>query len=491
MPGKMHEKFLYEIWKEQNFSKELITHSGDKVEIIDPGIENEEFGGPDFKHARIKIGNLTYYGDIEIDSFHSDWRAHGHNINKKYNSVILHAIFKNEPDNNFVYTQNGRKIPSLAIDRFLKDDIRSNVQKAILSERKKRMYHLPCIELNKSVDEKMKLDFLYHLGLERFKFKCTRLYERLKEISYLKEMNIKEPVVHYEPDKNFFEKKFSKKDFSSPEIWQQIFYESIFEALGYTKNKDIMRKLSIAADLNFIKSFSGNDNYERYLESIFFNVSGLMPDVYNLPDEETSEYTKELAVIWNEIKNGYDSQVFHPAQWHFYKLRPQNFPTIRIAGGVKILNKMIKHNLMSSIVNKVQRSTDIKRLADELRSQFIIKGEGFWYNHYVFDNPAKVSINYFVGYSRANDIIVNIIIPLLLIYFEIFNKNEEAKKIQLLYVNFYQDNENKLVAEVSETLNLNDAWKRSVLHQGMINLFRNYCSKSRCLECKIGEAVFN
>ena len=86
--SKIHEKFLGEIWKKQNFSNNLFTKDGQKVEIIDAGMENNELGGPDFKNARIKIGNLTYFGDVEIDSFHSDWKSHGHNINRKYNKVI-------------------------------------------------------------------------------------------------------------------------------------------------------------------------------------------------------------------------------------------------------------------------------------------------------------------------------------------------------------------------------------------------------------------
>ena len=94
--SKIHEKFLSEIWKKQNFSNNLFTKDGQKIEIIDSGIENNELGGPDFKNARIKIGNFTYFGDVEIDSFHSDWKTHGHNINKKYNKVILHAVLDND-----------------------------------------------------------------------------------------------------------------------------------------------------------------------------------------------------------------------------------------------------------------------------------------------------------------------------------------------------------------------------------------------------------
>ena len=106
---QIFEKFLYEIWKTQNFAKELTTKDGQPIEIIDPGTENKDSGGPDFRNARIKIGNITYTGDVEIDNNYSDWKSHGHNINKKYNSVILHAVLNDNSGKWFVVTSEGRK----------------------------------------------------------------------------------------------------------------------------------------------------------------------------------------------------------------------------------------------------------------------------------------------------------------------------------------------------------------------------------------------
>ncbi|MGE5804325.1 MAG: DUF2851 family protein [Ignavibacteria bacterium] len=112
---KVHEKFLYEIWREQNFSKKLSTFDGVSIEVIDAGTENRELGGPDFKNARVKIGNITYQGDVEIDSFYSDWKAHGHHLNKRYNKVILHTVISNNSQQHCVYTPEGRKVQSISI----------------------------------------------------------------------------------------------------------------------------------------------------------------------------------------------------------------------------------------------------------------------------------------------------------------------------------------------------------------------------------------
>ena len=88
----INEKFLYEIWINQDFDKILVTQENERITVIDAGNRNSEFGGPDFKNARIKIGNITYQGDVEIDMFHSDWKNHGHYLNKKYNKLFFVKI---------------------------------------------------------------------------------------------------------------------------------------------------------------------------------------------------------------------------------------------------------------------------------------------------------------------------------------------------------------------------------------------------------------
>ena len=488
---KVHEKFLYEIWKNQNFNKSLTTKNGDQIKIIDTGVENKEFSGPDFKNARIKIGNITYLGDVEIDSFQSDWKLHGHYFNNKYNKVVLHLFFECDGGRPFVFTKDGRRVQSISLENFLSKDINSSLQKAILSERKNRTYVMPCSESNELIDEKIKLDFIYELGINRFKKKCENLIYRLKEISYLKELSIKEPVIRYELDENFYNRKFTHKDFSNPVIWQQLFYESVFEALGYSKNKDIMRSLAEAVHIDFLKSFKDKDNLVNIIESALFNIAGLMPDIYKLPDEETSEYARHLVQYWSDLVPKYDGRTFKSEQWHFFKLRPQNFPTIRIAGGARILYRILNQDIIGKIIKKTESTYDDKKLVCLFRDQIIVKGEGFWKRHFVFDQPAKKEIKYFIGLSRADEIIVNIVLPFLAVYFEIFGNETQKQKIIKLYSNYFQVSENNLVEEVSSTLNINDAWKRSILYQGILDLYRTYCSRNRCLDCKIGDKIFS
>ena len=488
---KINEKFLYEIWKKQDFDKVLITQENEKITIVDAGIENTELGGPDFKNARIKIGNITYQGDVEIDLYHSDWKGHGHFLNKKYNKVILHAVMNNNSNEHFVITQDGRKVQSILLESFLKKDLRTDIHQAILSERENRLEHkMPCSELNSTVTKKEKLAYMFDLGFARFRHKREKMMQRLKEITYLSELNLKEPIIRYDLDENFNNRKFVSKDFSNKAIWHQLIYENIFEALGYTNNKDLMRRLAEAADVRFFNTFIDNEDFISIAETVLFNVAGLIPDVESLPDEETTEYTRKIYQQWKKIGSKYDGRTFHSANWHFFKLRPQNFPTIRIAGGSRLLNRLLKENMVENIIALFKRTNNPRRLASDLRTLFIVKAQGFWKKHFVFDQPSKVDLKYFIGFSRADEIIINIILPIISIYFEVFNKHDLTKKVLKLYLNYYQIGDNSVVTEVVNTLALDDAGKRTVFHQGMIELFKEYCSKEKCLECNIGKKIF-
>ena len=486
---KIPEDLIYKIWEEKRIDSLLTTADGIAIEIIGCGVRNNDEAGPDYRNARIKIGNLTYTGDVEIDTLHSDWKAHGHNLNQRYNKVILHAVLSNDSSYPFVVTQSGRKVPTLSLENFLSSSIKQNIQndlKAIQSDDEIKM---PCSQLNHIVDRREKLDFLKNLGLLRFRKKCEKNIERLKELILLEQLQIKEPKVYHDFHKEISTREFTQKDFEHFELWQQLYYEQLFEALGYSKNKDVMLKLSKAVDIKFFKSVDGL-NKEK-IESILFHVSGLFPDVIDIPNEETSEYMRSSLDLWSAVKSSYDSGLINKNDWNFFKMRPQNFPTIRIAAGARLLEKIIIHDQFIRILNLFNEHNETGKLVTKLRNEIIIRGEGYWADHYNFNKATKTKINYFIGLGRADEVVINIILPILSVYFEIHGHKELSQKVLDLYLNYYQKEGNHLVDQVNDILGLKNEKFRSVYYQGMIELFRNYCIKNKCLECEIGKQVFN
>lgn len=487
----IQEKLIYEIWKEGKFVKELVVDNSVKIEIIDPGTHNKDSAGPDFMNARIKFGNITYLGDVEIDNWYSDWRTHGHFFDKKYNKVILHIVISRDKYQPFVYSKDGRKIHSICILDFIDENFQTALLEAVKAEKQNRKFVMPCFGRNDSVQKKDKLEFLLELGIGRFNRKSKRLFERLKEMVYLRQMNVREPVVKYDFGEDYYNKKYSPSDFNDIQIWEQLFYEMMFEALGYSRNKEIMMKLAKAVNISFLNNYRNSANFELITESALFNVSGIIPNKPRFKEEATTEYLRQLIETWNTIKDDYDGIRFKREDWNFFRSRPQNFPTVRLVGGAFIISNLLTGEVFNSLTNYFNEDRTVKEANVVLRNYIITEAKGYWASHYNFDKPSEEKLNYFIGVSRADEIIINVLLPTLALYFEIFEKKDSARRVKQLYINYTQYGSNMVVEQVETTLGITKSSRKSINYQAMIELFRNFCVNERCLECKIGQKVFN
>jgi hypothetical protein len=484
----IEESLLHKIWSKKEFLNELILPNGESITVQNPGNYNENSVGPDFKNARIRIGSLTFVGDIEIDPDYNDWKNHGHNINRHYNKVVLHICFTNKQKNEYVYTNDGRKIYSLSIkDNIALDNLKFNI-KVGNSKKELKIYSLKCSSNIGFIDHEIKRKYILKLGIERFKNKSERIYKRLKELKYVHDLNLKEPVIRFELTEEFNNKNFLHKDFNEKSFWQQLFYELVFEALGYSRNKEIMLKLAQNVNYYFLSNIVRSESSRLMLESIYFNVSGLIPEENEKID--SSDYLNSLRECWKTISSDYDGKRFDETQWQFLGQRPQNFPTIRIAGGSYIVYSMICYNLISKILEKFEKISSLDVLINSIRSLFIVKATGYWRNHYVFEKPAESKLKFMIGLNRANEIFINVLLPYLFVYYEIFGNKRLSKKVLKIYNEYEQKSNNNVTKHISEGLRFYEYGNKSIYSQGMIELYRKYCTKDRCLDCEIGKMVF-
>lgn len=486
---KVTEKALYEVWKSEELKKLVNTIDGESVFIMDTGFHNTDTSGPDFKNARIRIGNLTYVGDVEIDVDVSDWRNHGHFQDAKYSSVILHVVLNNKHRHPFVYTIDKRKIPVLCITDFIDSSLSLEVFEQALHEAASGINHLRCSQKSQKIENKLKIDFLYDLGISRFRKRCDKIYARLKELAYVKELDLKEPVIGYDLTEQFHSREFSYRDFKTKDLWQQLFYEFLFEALGYSNNKAIMLRLAQSANINFLRSVVFEANALETIRAVLFYISGLIAPDKTYPDQEISDYVESTIKTWDTIKDQYDGKTYSEVNWHFFKLRPQNFPTIRLAGGSVLLQKIMFGDLIGRVIKKFEEIKNKEVLLRSVKSLFIVPSDGFWKKHYVLDKPTDDEIKYFIGGSRIDDIIINIVLPFVSVYSEIYGNRELSKTVLQIFSSYVQPDNNNIVKTVASSLYIEDQWKRSVLSQGMIELFRNFCSRDKCSECEIGKVL--
>jgi len=487
--NKIKEKFLYQIWQNKKFSNEkLYTINNDELEILDVGERNEGEDGPDFKNARIMIGGIKYVGDIEIDTNISDWARHEHNKNEKYNSVILHVFFNRDNKDFHPISSSGRVIPSLNLSQFIDEDLRKVIREAISLEKDHRLKGIPCQhkELQTTVDKK--LTFLRELGIKRFEKKCNKLYQRLKEI-YLEDQlrsSTKEPSIHYTPNEDFYNKEFKASDFRNEKLWMQLFYEYVFEALGYSKNKDIFRKLALELDLDFVIKNIPKENFVQQAEYVYFYVSGMTPKLNEVQDEEVKNYVKNIYENWKKYQPHFRGSILEGSKWHFFQLKPQNFPTIRLAGGVRLLYEIVYNNLLGRIMSAFEKIDNSPQMVKALKSLVVVEADGFWKNYFHFNKKAEEPFRHFVGMSRAEEIVVNVILPFIKVLSDVFGRKKDAMKVMNVYKTMMQTTDNQIAIDLANALQLPNIVHQSIFYQGLIELFREYCSKKKCKQCEIG-----
>ncbi len=496
------ERFLRQLWKNQLFSTtNLHTTANQPVEIISPGKLNQD-GGPDFLDACIRIDGIIYRGDVEIHQRNDEWFEHKHQQDQKYNSVILHVILHADGKTTCPTTESNRAIPVLAIDHYLNSTYRSTWEKMILNERAERLTTLRCFSQNDSIEISTIQKWLDKLAVDRIEFKVRRFEERVKEMIQQEQLRVKEPPPRY-ADTPFGlnpeelpspAPKFSQKDYRNIHLWEQLLYEGIMEALGYSKNQEPFLKLARNVSLKFIADMPDHASQEDkilHYESILFSVAGLIPSRGELLDKETKNYTRQLRTIWKQFQKLYHNECLQKSEWQFFRLRPDNFPTIRIAGVARLLKKLSQDALFKSII-QTTKSGEIKSKEKflYLEQLFIVTVDGFWSNHYRFGELSNKSIPTLIGKNRADEIVLNVVIPICLLYARVFRDKDVRQGTLKIFEQSPPVSANTIIKTMEDQLIKSRLKLHSaMLQQGTLQLYKFYCAINRCNDCRIGQGL--
>lgn len=484
------EKFLHEVWSQQLFrTANLESHEGHSVTIVDPGTPNTDTG-PDFLNAKIQIGDTLYAGDIEIHRTLEDWSAHLHQNDPRYNKVILHVVMKSGTDSSQTTTESGRRVPTLILDQFLIEPVRTVWQKSITGERSRRLDHIACYGKNEAIDDKSKMHWITTLGMRRMELKVRTMRNRLHELASPDNYDLREPAARYGEipfQGNIDEvpppvRPPSIDDLRKKDAWEQLLYETIAEALGYSKNQLPFRRLSSLVTFPRLREISGDAR-----EAFLFEMAGL------LDGNAIDTYQKELSEIVRSNKLKIKQSPMDATEWQFFRLRPQNFPTLRIAALARITERMIDQPVLEFLITVVkQPDASPREKIKEIRKYFNVSANGYWKNHYTFGKPASRNLTQLIGKSRIDEITINVIIPFLFLYARTYKDIELRSATEELYSALAAPADNNITRKIDEEL-LSGTRKKSnaPVYQGKIQLYKFYCREERCSECNIGKMVFN
>lgn len=415
------EQLLHYVWKHKIFPlTSLQTTSGQPVEVIDAGLLNGN-AGPDFFNAKVKIEGTLWVGNVEIHAKASDWMRHGHHRDKAYDSVILHVV--GEPDCNVCRT-NGELVPQLLLH------CPQNVICRYDELRQAEIYP-PCYSILGTLPKLTVHSWLSALQVERFEQKSRTIAGRLERCN---------------------------------NHWEDVFFITLARNFGFGLNGDAFE--AWANRLPFRAVDKHRDNLFQ-VEAFFLGQAGLLNE--EIADDE---YYRKL-----QKEYGYLQHKFEPAapmtaeQWRFLRLRPGNFPHVRLAQLAYLYHRE------RSLFSRVMAAETLK----DVKEILVAKTSSYWEEHFTFKKTSPRQEKR-VGENALNLILINTVIPFLYAY--------GLHKADALLCERATRFLETLKAENNHVTRL---WSGAGLpvftaadSQALLQLQKEYCDKRDCLRCRFG-----
>jgi len=478
--AEISEKLLKAVWLDSRTREHpRTTTDGRPVSILDPGSPNED-GGPDFRNARIRIGGTLYHGDVELHCDATSWYGHGHERDGHYNSTILHVVLAADPAALPARTRSGRTIPLLVI----------NPREAL--DPHEPFLHpapslLPCRNRHHVVADAIKFEWLERLARQRLELKVRMFEERLKELIEEGRRGINEPRQSYPGNPDDIPvpvEEYSWADFANRGVWDQLLYEGVLEALGYSKNRAPFLALAQAVRLSFLRRFDLRDSVT--ILALLFGTAGLLPSSRTVANLESRLYLRGLRRRWKELRSLYTGPLLQPGDWLFFRLRPSNFPTARLASACFLIPGLFGEESFRRILTAIKEGrTSQKEILALLHSCLCAEPDRYWKHHYYF-GPATPHALSGIGSSRRNDVIANVIIPIVLLYARVFHDHGIRDRAIDLLSHLRPLQRNAITGTIERELFVGARLSSALRQQGAIRLFRNYCTQGKCTECEIG-----
>lgn len=416
----MTEALFQHLWQHGLFRPEgLKTTSGEDLTVIHPGRINTD-AGPDFKEGKIKIGNTTWVGNIELHIKSSDWQKHQHEADPLYQNIILHVVLEddiNKDLGNFPTLVLKPNLYSWAIERY---------QKLMDSPKV-----IPCQDQIAQFPSLPWQAWLNRLLAERWEQKLldwTDLWEQ------------------------------SGKD------WRQLFYYRLAANFGFHVNQTPFLMLAQSIPL---KVLATHRSRLIQIEALLFGQSGMLSVA-----EGADPYLTQLRQEYHFLRRKYDLESIPVYHWKFLRMRPANFPTIRIAQFAALIHRQM--NLFSKMMD-LHSEKEVQQLLE-------VTASSYWDQHYRFGVPTQQRQAKRLGQAAIRNLIINTVAPMQFLYAQLQGSPELIEKSVDLLASMKAEN-NKIIQQWEQ---IGKPPKNAAESQALLQLFNQYCQEKRCLSCAVG-----
>ena len=326
------EKLLHYVWKHRLFPlTPLATTQGQEVEVIDPGLHNSN-AGPDFFNAKVRIGGTLWVGNVEVHDKASDWYSHRHDRDAAYDNVVLHVVGDADTD---VTTANGGRPPQLVLP--VPQTVSDNYAELLSTDS-----YPPCYRVIGSLPRLTVHSWMSALQTERLQQKTEAIEQRVK---------------------------------AAEGAWERAFFTTLARNFGFGVNGDAFEAWANALPLD-AAAHHRDDPFQ--IEALFLGQAGLL-NVAAVAERRQIEtaadsYFQRLSKEYDYLAHKFRLTPMDGRQWRFLRLRPQNFPYIRIA---QLVHLYCSRHCSLSIMADCETLDDARRMLSTETTPY-------WHNHYTF-----------------------------------------------------------------------------------------------------------
>ncbi len=423
------EKLLHYVWKHKMFPLDgFCTLDGQPVEVIDPGLHNSD-AGPDFFNAKVKIGGQLWVGNVELHLKSSQWYLHGHDKDSAYNNVVLHVVCEADTD---VQNAAGEVIPQ--IELAIPDAVMSNYEHLLSEDRYPR-----CFRIIPSLSSLTLHSWMSALQTERLERKSGDIARRLGECGG---------------------------------SWEDVFFRTLARNFGFGVNADAFEVWAEHIPLN-AAAHHRDDPFQ--IEALFIGQAGLLCDEAwperRRKEVVADEYYIRLKAEYQYLAHKFSLQPMDNRLWRFLRLRPQNFPTVRLSQLATL------YLSRKADFSRIMECTSAAQMADALQTQ----ASDYWQTHYVFGEQSGRNAKH-LSASSVDGLLINTVIPIVFAYGK-YTSDAPAVNRALDLMEEIKAEDNNIVRMWRECgLDVNNASDT----QALIQLKKEYCDRKDCLRCRIG-----
>ncbi len=422
----MKEEFLHYLWRYRLYTRtDLRTRDGKPLQVEDAGYPHQD-GGPDFQNARVRIGGLLWAGHVEIHFRSSQWYEHGHDQDPTYDNVVLHVVLQADQ---MTLTSKGSSLDTLELNGRIPEGL-AQAYDRFINDRKKR---IPCGNMLEGLSPLLIWSWIERVSMERVQRKAQRLNE-LWELC--------------------------GKDLRS------TFFCSLARYFGGRVNATPFEQLSIRTPLSVLLREKGS---LRSLEALLFGQSGL------LGDGEQDAYAADLFEEYRFLCKKYELRSMEASAWRFLRLRPADFPTLRIAQLAAFLHR---YGDPWAAVPELGSEKDLEGI-------FEVSASDYWRFHCKFGKERKRKASGRVGKEMKRRLVINALVPFLFFYGEKWGR-PERKEQALSILESLPPEEDRVQRQWKSLGIVPDNASRS---QGTMELMESYCDPRNCLKCAIGHRI--